>query len=340
MKIGIFEIDLSSQGGRQRTMISFADFLKESGHEVFVFAGFSRDFLTPGITASTFLSWHNTAALDYSDIFLGKTQADVLCGEDVIRRIKSLDAALVPGFLTYDIIRGIKEKIRGVCWMIRPRKAAFRTGATIWTNSHTTRSHICAGKNMAAHESRIHVVRPPHDYSLFRKSSRNWEDRSNDVVCVGSLVASKMLVESAVMAKRRGCSVTVVAGNYVKNQEEADSILNCLSAEGIHVVQSAKPKDVARIMGNSKVFLSATSTESCPLVIYEALNAGCSISTRLVGAIAEQLGVHGHTFSCDIQDGLTRALASKPDKRMADTAIQYDRTRVGKTVLDRISELV
>ncbi|MFW6014973.1 MAG: glycosyltransferase [bacterium] len=96
----------------------------------------------------------------------------------------------------------------------------------------------------------------------------------------------------------------------------------------IPFVTNISREDVAKILGKSKVFFFPSIYESCPLVIYEALNAGCTIVSRNVGAVKEQLDGHGYIFDNNgqILKKLNKAFTNPLDyDKIIDRGIKFDR---------------
>jgi glycosyltransferase involved in cell wall biosynthesis len=77
--------------------------------------------------------------------------------------------------------------------------------------------------------------------------------------------------------------------------------LDIIKSFNVPFVVNQSREQIAKILGQSKTFFFPSYNESCPLVIYEALNSGCNIVSRDVGATVEQLGNEGHIFINDNQ---------------------------------------
>ncbi len=88
-------------------------------------------------------------------------------------------------------------------------------------------------------------------------------------------------------------------------------------------------------MKRSKVFVLASYRESCPLVIYETLNAGCIIVTRDVGCVKEQLGSLGFICSNPIEC-IEQALLVKNREDYVKQGMKFDVINVGYKIKQRL----
>ena len=137
------------------------------------------------------------------------------------------------------------------------------------------------------------MVIPPHDYSLFRKN--NSQHKKYDVVSIlrGNDFKLKGLQTYADAVKVLGCKSMLITTST------SDRDLKNIKSLNVPFVLNQTKQQVSEILGQSKTFFFPSYYESCPLVIYEALNAGCTIISRDVGAVKEQLNGNGYVFTSD-----------------------------------------
>lgn len=313
MKIGVLEWDVSALGGRQRTMLAFADFFVELGHEVTVYTDFYNPAPATGWTAKSFLNWFPFQSLRYDHFqWCGLTREKWTVPESM----KQLDVLLV-SYGGWGYLQGQLPDTRVIAWVIHPAQRRHDCCREYWTNSETTRRRLRASSRWM--RAKPHVIRPPHDYSMFRSCNRPPDQRIIDVAIVGSALWAKGLVKAAALIRKQGLRAVTLASCWKaaegENQAVIEGVLRAQagSKQEVVLLTNQPVAAVAPLLGMSKVYLSMSDAESCSLSIYEALSAGCIVVARKVGAAMEQLqGGFGHAvFNRDAGAGraLVQALA-------------------------------
>jgi len=330
VQIGIVEWDISAMGGRHRDMLAFADLFTEAGHDVEVLTDWGSD--DAGWTSTTFLEWFPFEHLDY-----GQFHWEVKNRNQVPpRRWEKFDVLLCSyghwGYLGRHLPR-----TRIICYVLLPSQNRHGD-PDIWVNSATTRRRLAASKIWGAYETQ--VVRPPHNYAPWRDAAK--ESRDNDVVILGSLLHAKGVLEAARTCKKLGVSYIVIGATWPAARDENTAIEADLRSMGAELYTNVRYTTVADIMGRSRVYLSMSQAESASLAIYEAMNAGCQVVARDVGAAREQAGSCGHLFRVDTEapDMIRRALTHNPVPASVLTArgMRFDRLTIGHEALTAITQ--
>lgn len=335
MKLGILEWNIAALGGRQRTMMVFADFLKSSGYNVKVYSEFSPE--TEEYNKGNFLDWHNFTDLTPNDFVLDFGLKRRYKEKEIPNELRNLDVLIVP-YGGYGYLQSYLPNTHVICWIIHPDQALFSNVREIWTNSKTTKKRLLLTERFKDAEPILRVVYPPHSYKIFRDNAKEWKNRTYDVICIGSLLESKGLSIFDKIVQELNIKGIILATSWERAQEENINILAELKTK---TLVNVKSKEVAKYLGDSKVYVSTSYTESSSLAIYESLNAGCVPLVRAVGSEAEQLGVFGHTFinddvlpkklSCLLNDGCSTFSVNQ--------GLLFDRVNVGRKILDRIERL-
>jgi glycosyltransferase involved in cell wall biosynthesis len=289
MRIGIVEWNVGCGGGRHSTMMAFADCLFEMGHDVNVFSQIDTD-------PQKILETYGCRCLPYGKLY-----------DTPLKRRYCRPAEVPTGLHLQDLVMvsyGGFGHLQGhlsmpvVAWVIHPDQARNRACTRYWTNSETTRGRLLeTGRWM---DAKIEVVVPPHDYSVFRDRSRRYQDRKYDVAVVGSAMPSKRLVEAVKLAITAGRKVAVVVKTCQTSRTPRDTqqgIIESLMLLDCDTLLNLNRGEVASVLGNSKLYFSLSDDESCSLVIYEAMNAGCVPIVYDVGAAKEQVSNLGIAFS-------------------------------------------
>jgi len=337
MKVGVLEPHATALGGRHRTMLTFADYFA-SRHEVTVYTNPPQNGMTRELWVQMPIRTLKPKNFCWGPIAhrYGGQQAlpEGLQGQDVL---------LVP-YAGYTALKDRLPNTRVIAWAIHPDQVPHGDSCQFWTNSCTVRSWLCTRKYWEPFASKIRVVIPPHDYSMFREAARANSHRETDVIVVGTLLHTKRLLEAAEIASRMGLSCVVIGKLWGIRRGEGRGILKELEAlRGCKVIVDATTARVAREMGNAKVHLIASDTESCPLTVYEAMNAGCQVVSRRAGAVAEQLGpalLQPWSIYRDLAEApacLQKALRSPLDiEASIRRGKEFDREAVGKAALDAL----
>jgi hypothetical protein len=350
MKIGVLEWNIGARGGRQRTMLCFADFFLELGHQVTVYSDFlERDSAEPGYNADTFLSWYHFRHLEPRHVVWAGLERRYQRAEDLPPTWKDLDVLLVP-YGGYAYLADMLPGVRVIAWVIHPDQA--RAGdCEVWTNSETTRERLLSSDRWANSDPKVVVA--PHDYGIFRQQAQGWGDRYLDVITVGSMLRAKGLLEFTRMCLDLDLYAMILSSTWDAARDENLEMLAELAKLGVVPGQrrGSRPAlmlnlpstEVARYMGVAKVGVSLSRAESCPLTVYEFLNAGCLVATRRVGAVVEQTQCFGFYFNTDEQapEAVRSALMKRPvdgDRHPESPSIglRYDRTSVGHMVKEAL----
>lgn len=335
MKIGILEWNLSALGGRQKTMMCFADFLKSTGHKIKIYGNFPDERPEDNYNRHSFLQWHSFAHLQLSDFDFDFGIQRKFKQSNIPSEWHSLDILLVP-YGGYGYLQEYLPEVRVICWVIHEAQKYYSCIREIWTNSHTTKKRLLLSKNWQGCEEIIKVIRPPHDYSLFRNASKSWIKREYDAVCISSLLESKGLNIFDNVARSLDINAVIIGASWHQDRTENEKVLASLKSD---VLVNLKVNEIATILGNSKCYVSTSYAESCSLTIYEALNAGCIPVVRAVGAEAEQCGVLGETFLSDnqLKKRLVETLSESSILNPQKIGIMFDRIFVGPVVEKRIT---
>ena len=336
MNIVLWEWNVSSLGGRQRTMLAFADCLAEMGHNV----TFISNWLTKRneFKPDNFLDWDLCTSLCSDNFIFLNGMERQLNSRTLPPEMRTADLIIV----SYGELGHIQDLVTCpvVAWVIHPDQRRPKCLKHIWTNSLTTADRLRSSPNWA--DSRPAVVIPPHDYSAFRDAAKGYQGREYDLIVVGTLVKGKGLLSSVRLAEDMGLSLVVVGRVQPHNTTESQRVaFHILDTDRVVYVQDAPRRVVADLMGRSMAYLSMSEAESCSLAIYEAMHAGCHIVGRNVGAIEEQLGSTGCIFDTAIeaQLGVKAALAARAINRTGRSrALLFDRSTVAlgleKAVID------
>lgn len=301
MKIGVLEWNIAALGGRQRTMLAFADFFIELGHEVTFFSNFLEE--RPSFSRHTFLDWFHFKHLTYRHF----------CFFDLLRRYRDAapeelhgqDVLLVP-YGGYGHLQALLPNTRVITWTIHPDQGRWPEVTEIWTNTETTRQRLINSENWA--DSNPIVIYPPHDYSLFRDAANPWTDRQWDVAIVGSLLRAKGLTKASQMIEKFGLNGVLIGATWIAARDENEEIAEELRRGTCDLYLNIPSVEVATILGDTRCLLCTSEAESAPLIFYEALNAGCRIFSLDVGAAREQIGSEGYGYVQPDLDGLEGAL--------------------------------
>jgi len=334
MKIGVLEWNVAALGGRQRTMLAFADYFLELGHEVHFYSNFSDP--DPSYTLNTFLAWHHLPYLTPNHVHGLPLQRRYL-GPDVPPEWQELDVLLV-SYGGFGHLQRFLPGVRVVTWVIHPAQARSSQVQNIWTNSETTKQRLWASEIWAG--APIRVVLPPHSYEPFRRAGRPWANRRRDVVAVGSYLWNKGLVEFSDMVEMLGLEGLIVGATWGAAREENEAVLSRLSEGPCQLERNLPIQEVARFLGGSRCLVSMSKAESASLVYYEAMNAGCRVFTLNVGAAAEQMGNVGTICpSVETLVEQVRALHQSPPKGTRIRGLLFDRLSVGERVREALEDI-
>jgi len=291
MKIGIVEWRIGCGGGRHSTMMAFADCLHESGHAVSVFSQLDM----PARDIIHFYGCHLPASCLHDT----PLQRRYYHAGEIPEAWHEQDLIIVSSGGWCHIQQHLSVNV--VAWIIHPEQARDAACTRHWTNSKITAGRLLLSERWS--DAAIEVVIPPHDYSAFQRESKPLNERQYDVAIIGAAIPSKELEEAATVAvqagRRTGAAVKVyneqmAVDIYDQDHQKQMAIVNRLALLGVDVTKNAPREGVAKLLGNSRFYLSLSTNESCSLVIYEALNAGCTPIVLDVGSAVEQLGGCGY----------------------------------------------
>jgi len=199
-----------------------------------------------------------------------------------------------------------------------------------WTNSKTIKKTLSKPSI---------IVIPPHDYSQFR-SFANKERAIDCAAILRSNDSSKrvdLFVEAINRLGLKGHLITTAPNEEMKREISKSRTKN------LKISFNCNKEKTAKILGRSKVLFHPSEQESCPLTIYEAMNAGAVPVARNIGAIAEQIGDVGLIFSSN--DGIDAAILSaikrsqKPEEqeRIMKRGINFDKKYAEKKIKQRLA---
>ena len=327
MVIGVLEWDVASLGGRQRTMLAFADYFKELGHRVRFISNCSSP--PKSLLAQTDLRF-----LTPADFQVTELTRNYRPGEKLPDAFDGLDVLLC-SYGGWSYLAPMLPETRVICWVIHPDQARLADRLEVWTNSQTTAARL-AGSEQWRDAAPV-VLYPPHSYAEFRRDPIPWVDRRLSVLAVGSLLRAKRLDLVAQLSDNRSWwNVTIVGATWdAAEQENREVLKDIYRTPASHRLRiDVTSSEVADLMRSAKVFCLPSEAESAPLCIYEALNAGCSIVARRVGAVEEQLRgcrQHSQMFDRDeeFEPCVLRALDRQPPGYTPSVGMEYDRERIG-----------
>jgi len=304
MKICVIQPDVTRIGGSISTTLQFADCFKELGHDVKIHSTFKNRFPNKLIkNKKDVIDFYNCKYLKYNDIIWDTNISN-----------KGYDVCFTRGQL-YKLTNGIPS----IIWLIVNSDITNSNNVTYWTNSNTTLSKL--NENI---QRNTQVVYPPHNYSVFRNSCVDYNEYDIVSVLRGNDFYDKGIHIYANAVKQLDCKSLLITTAPRDNDFKKIQDLN------IPFVLNQTREQVAHILGKSKIFFFPSFNESCPLVIYEALNSGCNIVSRDVGAVKEQLGNVGHIFEQDQYiDILNNCLNTEYNKQTSiDRGILFDRLKI------------
>jgi glycosyltransferase involved in cell wall biosynthesis len=315
MKIGIYQQDVSRIGGSISTILQFADCFKELGHDVKIHSSFNTRFEKKLIkNKEDVISFYNCRYLNFNDFIWDLN-------------IKN----------NYDLCftRGIFQKkilnTKHIIWTIVPNEIKHNPNLIeYWTNSNTTKNKI--NKKFI---DKVKVVQAPHDYSLFRNNITN---KKYDIVSIlrGNDFNEKGLPLYAKVVNSLNCKSLLIT-TYTSEKD-----LRRIQKLDVPFVLNQSREQVSKILGQSKLFFFPSYNESCPLVIYEAMNSGLTIVSRDVGAVREQIGNMGYIFKTDEQsrsaviNGLNNPLN---EDKIIERGLMFDRKNLLFKIKDRLNHV-
>lgn len=317
LKIGVIEFNISRMGGRQSTMLQFADYFKSMGHKVkfITYWGVSRGYLSECPKKEEICSYHGLNFLQLTDFDWGMQK---------YRREgewpKDYDVFFIASPRWTDISH--KTEIPTVVWKIVDTINCPNPEAVLefWTNSKTVKEKI---KNFGR---AIHAVQPPYSFKKFRDAARKKREIDIiDVVRYNSRTAKKIDLFMEIAMRFKLSSMLIF---LVHDESDLKEIKNL----GVPFAYNLSKEDLAKYLGNAKVFFHPSIDESCSISVYEALNAGCFPVVYDVGAVREQLNGNGIIYKTE-----------RPKDQEIMTALKYngDRTEfiVQGTRFDRKNNL-
>ena len=277
MNILVLEWDISRFSGRMASMMRFADAFKELGHHVRVCS-----------------NWTGAEIKEKKDLF-HYHQVKELVLEDFSWDLQRNYSFFPPAWKDFDFIfcpyvsYGHLSELPGgkptVCWWISKQHGWSSKTLEFWTNSQTTLKMLAERYGMP----NIHVIIPPYDYSLFRREALNWESRPIDIAYACRIDEDKNIgefIETVNEYHLKGILLFLI-----KTSVEFDTALKIRNEHGIPFAFNLDKEDLSSILGKTKIYFHPSKVESCSIAIYEAMNAGCYVVARDVGAAREQIGM-------------------------------------------------
>jgi glycosyltransferase involved in cell wall biosynthesis len=324
LRIAVVKPALARIGGSINTILAFADCFKELGHEVKIVASFQSPRFPVRLINDVehLIRFYNCRNLSPEDFQWSLTMHMMANNE-----LRDFDVIFTRGM--YHGL--VKSKIPYIIWTIVQGDLVGGSSRVLehWTNSFTTLRKLGAGNNIC-------VIIPPHDYSIFRK----YGDQEKIYDCVAVLRGNEFRAKGnhifAEVVKRlnlKGMLITTITSPDIRSKVESLDV---------PYLANVPKEGVAKILGQSKTMLLPSYDESCPLVIYEALNAKCMPVSRNVGAVKEQLNGLGYVFDSDTELGATlkKALSSTIDtESLIKRGMEFDRTVVKESIRQRLDSL-
>lgn len=335
MQISVLEFNLASCGGRQQTMISgFADCFAEMGNDVKIYANFLKGHVP---RKAQILEYHLADFLtldnfDFSHVIGRNTPLTM-----PIKEFNESDMLLIP----YPGFSWLGEYVTCpiVSWYIAPPNEWHpEYVARVWTNSHTQKTQI--GLDDAR------VIYAPHNYSIFREQALPWENRQIDILGVfkfrhewfgGIEQGDAVLTNELEEAKQLHDMGFKVVGLFIaKTVKECNTLKHVPFEHYINVPR----KYVAGFMASSKILFHPSPAESCSLMLYEGLNAGCYPVVREAGACREQLenvGIIYNEFN-NIPNQVKKILNGTYDVNTSiKQGMKFDRSNTIKIIEEELS---
>ena len=299
MKILVYQPRIFRIGGSICTILTFADFFKSLGYDVDIYYDSILNSQIEDIP--NLLNFYNLKFLNIDDFKSNINESDY-------------DLLFTRAFYAH------KFRIPAIVWCVI---SGFRISSNIieyWTNSNTT------GKQLPISSL---VMIPPHDYSIFRPLDLNIKRDINVLTVIRTNeFKNKGGFDFIEIHKKYPNSLMITT---ITDQQD----LKFLKSLNIRFVYNLPRAEVAEYMKRSKVFVLASYRESCPLVIYEALNAGCVIVSRNVGCVKEQLDSLGFISSNPIEC-IEQALLIKNRKDYVKQGIKFDIINTGHKIKQRL----
>ena len=299
MKILVYCPRLFRIGGSIFELLAFADFFKFLGNKVNVYYHKIHDAQIESVY--DVIKFYNLKFLDLDDF---KDNVDE----------NEYDLLFTREFFVH------KFKIPAIAWCII---SGFRVSNNVieyWANSNSTAKLLKVPSL---------ILTAPIDYSVFRPKDLSAK-RDIDILTIirTNEFRDKGGFDFVDICKRYSNSLMITT---VTNQQDLDF----LKKFNIKFVYNLPRMEIAKYMKRSKVFVLASYRESCPLVIYEALNAGCVIVSRNVGCVKEQLDSLGFISSNPI-GCIEQALLIKNRKDYVKQGIKFDIINTGHKIKQRL----
>lgn len=273
MKIGIYQQDVTRIGGSISTILQFADCFKQLGHNVKIHTSFDNRFEKKLIkNKEDVLSFYNCNHLKNNDFIWDLNVKN------------NYDLCFTRGIFQHKV-----KNNKHIIWTIVPKEIKKHINLVeYWTNSNTTKKKI-----QDPFIDQVKVVPAPHDYSIFRENIKN--KKKWDVVSIlrGNDFNAKGLPLYANTVKQLNCKSLLIT-TFTSNKD-----LQRIQKLGVPYILNQSREQVAKILGQAKTFFFPSYDESCPLVIYEAMNSGLTIVSRNIGAVREQVKNKGYIFNND-----------------------------------------
>lgn len=280
MKITVYQPEVSRIGGSIKTILVFADTFKEFGHIVKITT--SSNYSPKIGDINDVIKFYGLKNISFDDFnFEIEQDSDFILTHSSRGRP---EANFNPG-------------VPVIYWCVRYRPES--NYLDLWTNSNTTNEKLGGG---------LRVVYPPHDYSIFRKYSK--QNKIYDICSVIRLDGEK---------KKKGYDELCEIANKLKKRMIVvigDTNFKAIPALKCDTIKNLNKEELAQILGQSKIFLLTSDKESASLSIYEALNSGCFVIGKEVGAIREQTNNCSYIYNGvnDLIDFLSNFLYSYDNK--------------------------
>jgi len=288
MKIGIVDslsVDLPF-GGQQLEILSYAHVFWLLGHEVKVFFNDGVQDKVEAAAKHFDIRWNEDKVYSMKEI--KNYDLDLLfVGYTWIRLPRSVrDIPVISWWIDSLVFPNAKE-FYGISKRWPFPHESFRNVVDIWCLSETQKRLLIENYDVNGRD--ITVFPAPLDYSIFRCAARPWNERFYDICFIGRNDPVKNIKAFYEIA-------TLLDDNkfLLITPEKIESLL-----QNVKFSQNPTRLELASLLSNSKILLTTSICEVCPLIIYEALNAGCTIVSNDVGSQQEQVGDCGFIYHND-----------------------------------------
>ena len=231
----------------------------------------------------------------------------------------------VPCFVT---LRGVEEEWVKQGLVRQQLRNCLRSVDGVIAVSHSLAK---LARELGTREEQIRVIPNGIDHHIFFPSSRNsFDNRATRIVCVGNIRQVKghdILLRALSKLMRQGFEFELsLIGGAVESSFAAklDQLIRDLGiASKVKRLGSLPPKEVARILRQSDLFVLASRREGCCNAILEALACGLPVVATDVGDNGRYVksGVNGQIVASNDEIALADAIENVAGQEMDRRAI-------------------